>query len=170
MRGIGALRFANAPYFVPVDANPRDLKSNGYRLQTFYDNLAKIPAKKMTVVLDACFSGNSEKGLLFKDISPALVKVKKEFQGPANAVLITSAAVDQVSTWYREKRHSLFTYYFLKGLQGEADINKDLKITVGEMDHYLKEQVPYMARRLTGIEQQPVVTGNPADVIAVLKR
>ncbi len=160
----------NEAYFVPVDANPRDLKSNGYRLQTFYDNLAKIPAKKMTVVLDACFSGNSEKGLLFKDISPALVKVKKEFQGPANAVLITSAAVDQVSTWYREKRHSLFTYYFLKGLQGEADINKDLKITVGEMDHYLKEQVPYMARRLTGIEQQPVVTGNPADVIAVLKR
>ena len=77
MRGIGALRFANAPYFVPVDANPRDLKSNGYRLQTFYDNLAKIPAKKMTVVLDACFSGNSEKGLLCKDISPALVKVKK---------------------------------------------------------------------------------------------
>jgi hypothetical protein len=157
-------------YFVPVDANPRDLKSNGYRLQTFYDNLAKIPAKKMTVVLDACFSGNSEKGLLFKDISPALVKVKKEFQGPANAVLITSAAVDQVSTWYREKRHSLFTYYFLKGLQGEADINKDLKITVGEIDNYLKEQVPYMARRLTGTEQQPVVTGNPTDVIAVLKR
>ena len=160
----------NEAYFVPVDANPRDLKSNGYRLQTFYDNLAKVPAKKMIVVLDACFSGNSEKGLLFKDISPALVKVKKEFQGPANAVLITSAAVDQVSTWYREKRHSLFTYYFLKGLQGEADINKDLKITVGEMDAYLKEQVPYMARRLTGVEQQPVVTGNPADVIAVLKR
>ena len=160
----------NEAYFVPVDANPRDLKSNGYRLQTFYDNLAKIPAKKMTVVLDACFSGNSEKGLLFKDISPALVKVKKEFQGPANAVLITSAAVDQVSTWYREKRHSLFTYYFLKGLQGESDANGDGRITVGEMDAYLKEQVPYMARRLTGTEQQPVVTGSPAGVIAVLKK
>jgi hypothetical protein len=160
----------NEAYFVPVDANPRDLKSNGYRLQTFYDNLAKIPAKKMTVVLDACFSGNSEQGLLFKDISPALVKVKKEFRGPANAVLITSAAVDQVSTWYREKRHSLFTYYFLKGLQGDADANRDGRITVGEMDGYLKEQVPYMARRLTGTEQQPVVTGNPADVMVVLKK
>lgn len=160
----------NDAYFVPVDANPRDLKSNGYRLQTFYDNLAKIPAKKMTVVLDACFSGNSEQGLLFKDISPALVKVKKEFQGPANAVLITSAAVDQVSTWYREKRHSLFTYFFLKGLQGEADANRDGKITVGEIDAYLKEHVPYMARRLTGTEQQPVVTGNQTDVIAVLKK
>jgi len=157
-------------YFVPVDANPQDLKSNGYRLQTFYDNLAKVPAKKMTVILDACFSGNSDKGMLFKNISPALVKVKKEFQGPKNAVLMTSAAVDQVSTWYREKRHSLFTYFFPKGLQGEADANKDGIITVGEMDQYLKENVPYMARKLTGNEQSPVVTGNASDVMAVLKK
>jgi hypothetical protein len=161
---------SNEAYFVPVDANPQDLKSNGYRLQTFYDNLAKIPAKKMTVVLDACFSGNSDRGTLFKNISPTLVRVKKEFRGPANAVLMTSAAVDQVSTWYREKRHSLFTYFFLKGLQGEADANKDGKITVGEMDRYLKEQVPYMARRLTGNEQNPVVTGNVDEVIVVLKK
>ena len=61
-------------------------------------------------------------------------------------------------------------YYFLKGLQGEADADSNGRITVGEMDNYLKEQVPYMARRLTGTEQQPVVTGNPADIIAVLKR
>ena len=148
----------------------QDLKSNGYRLQTFYDNLAKVPAKKMTVVLDACFSGNFDKGMLFKNISPTLVKVKKEFRGPANAVLMTSAAVDQVSTWYREKRHSLFTYYFLKGLQGEADANKDGKITVGEIDQYLKENVPYMARKLTGNEQSPVIRGNASDVIAVLKK
>ena len=123
----------------------------------------------MTVVLDACFSGNSGSGMLFKNISPTLVKVKKEFRGPAGAVLMTSAAVDQVSTWYREKRHSLFTYFFLKGLQSEADTNKDGKITVGEMDNYLKENVPYMARKLTGNEQNPVVTGNASDVIAVMK-
>jgi uncharacterized caspase-like protein len=108
--------------------------------------------------------------MLFKEISPALVKVKKEFRGPANAVLMTSGAVDQYSAWYSEKRHSLFTYYFLKGLQGEADANNDRRITVGEMESYLKENVPYMARRLRGTEQRPVITGNPADVIAVLKR
>ncbi|HQM44588.1 MAG TPA: caspase family protein [Smithellaceae bacterium] len=157
-------------YFVPVDANPQDLKANGYRLQTFYDNLAKIPAKKITVVLDTCFSGNSDKGLLFKNISPTLVKVKKEYRGPQNAVLMTSGAVDQVSGWYPEKRHSLFTYYFLKGLQGDADANQDGRITVGEMDDYVREHVPYMARRLTGNEQNPVVTGNRADVLAALKK
>jgi len=161
---------SNEAYFVPVDANPQYIKSNGYRLQTFYDNLAKIPAKRMTIVLDSCFSGNSEKGMLFKNISPALVKVKKEFRGPANATLFTSAGMDQVSTWYPEKRHSLFTYFFLKGLQGAADKDGSGEITMGEMDQYLRDNVPYMARRLTGNEQQPVLTGDKSAVLAVFKK
>ncbi len=101
-------------FFVPVDGNPEYIRASGYRLQTFYDNIAKLPAKKITVVLDACFSGNTDKGMLFKGMSPAMVKVKKEYSGPAGAVLMTSASADQVSVWYPEKRHSLFTYYFLK--------------------------------------------------------
>ncbi len=157
-------------FFVPVDGNPEYIRASGYRLQTFYDNVAKLPAKKVTVVLDACFSGNTDKGMLFKGMSPAMVKVKKEYQGPAGAVLMTSASTDQVSAWYPEKRHSLFTYYFLKGLQGAADHNKDGKITVGELAEYLKENVPYMARRLKGLEQQPVIMGNSNDIIADLKR
>lgn len=157
-------------FFVPVDGNPEYIRASGYRLQTFYDNLSKLPAKKVTVVLDACFSGNTDKGMLFKGISPAMVKVKKEYRGPAGAVLMTSASVDQVSAWYPEKRHSLFTYFFLKGLQGEADKSNDGKITVGELSEYLNENVPYMARRLKGLEQQPVVMGNPGDVMVVLKK
>lgn len=156
-------------YFVPVDANPQDLRTNGYRLQTFYDNLSKIPVKKITVVLDTCFSGNSDRGMLFKNVSPGILKVKSEFRGPKNAVLMTSAAVDQVSSWYPEKRHSLYTYYFFKGLQGEADANRDRKITVGEMDAFLKENVPYMSRRISGNEQNPVTIGNAAEVMAWLK-
>jgi len=67
-------------------------------------------------------------------------------------------------------RHSLFTYYFLKGLQGAADERGDGKITVAEMDAYLKKNVPYMAQRLGGNEQTPVITGNAGEVIAVLKK
>ncbi|MCX8110592.1 MAG: caspase family protein, partial [Syntrophorhabdaceae bacterium] len=157
-------------YFVPVDANPQFITSNGYRLETFYKNLSKLPAKKITVVLDACFSGNSGKGLILKDISPIVLSVKKDINTPANAVIMTSAAMDQVSTWYPDKRHSLFTYYFLKGIQGDADANKDGIITVAEMKAYLNEHVPYMARRLNNIEQHPVVTGDEKEVLVRLLR
>lgn len=157
-------------YFVPVDANPQFITSNGYRLETFYNNLSRLPAKRITVVLDACFSGNSGKGLIFKNISPLVLQVKKDIKTPVNAVIMTSAAMDQVSTWYPEKRHSLFTYYFLKGIQGDADANKDSIITVHEMKTYLNEHVPYMARRLNNIEQKPVVTGDDKAVLVRLGR
>ena len=168
--GHGAPDLASSEaYFVPVDANPQYIVSNGYRLQTFYENLSKLPAKKITIIIDACFSGNSDKGMIFKNISPAMVKVKKEYRGPKNAMLMTSAAVDQVSTWYPEKKHSLFTYFFLKGIQGEADTNRDSSITLGEMRDYLKENVPYMARRLNNVEQNPVVDGNEQEVLVRIK-
>lgn len=157
-------------YLVPVDANPEAIAANGYRLQTLYANLAKLPTREMTVVLDACFSGRTEKGALFKNISPLLLTVKDTSVRPSNAVVFTSAGLDQVSAWYPEKRHSLFTYYFLKGLQGAADSGNDRVITVAEMEKYLKENVPYMARRLSGIEQEPSVTGSGAGVLATLKR
>ncbi len=154
-------------YFVPVDANPQLLKVQGYKVQTLYDNLASLKAKGMTVVLDACFSGGSHKGSLFKGTSSLVARVKST-EKPATALLMASSSADQVSSWYAEKRHGLFTYFFLKGLQGEADANRDKRITAGEMRGYLSEQVPYMARRLTGNEQIPQISGNDAELLAVL--
>lgn len=154
-------------YFVPVDANPQLLRVQGYKVQTLYDNLARLRAKGLTVVLDACFSGGSPKGNLFKGTSSLVARVKDAHK-PATALLMASSGASEVSSWYAEKRHGLFTYFFLKGLQGEADTNKDGRITAGEIKVYLGEQVPYMARRLTGNEQTPQVSGNDADLLAVL--
>lgn len=155
-------------YFVPVDADPQFLKTSGYRLQTFYENLAKLPAAEVTVVLDSCFSGNSAKGLLLKGVSSITMK-PKEVPAPVMATVFTSAMDDQVSAWYPEKRHSLFTYYFLKGLQGAADANRDRKITVAEMEKYIGDEVPYMAQKLRGTQQKPLVSGRRDQVLAVLK-
>ncbi len=154
-------------YFVPVDANLSELDATGYKLQTFYENLGKIPAKRVTIVLDSCFSGDSEKGMLFRGISPGSVRVKQEYSAPENALLLTSGAANQVSTWYPQKRHSLFTYYFLKGVRGEADSNGDGAITTGEMRAYLGKKVPYEAMNLRGIEQNPVVSGKSDQEILV---
>jgi len=158
-------------YFVPVDANPQYISTSGYKLSTFYENLSRIPAIKKTVVIDACFSGSSANGQLLKGVSGLTARLKSEPKASVAAdLLLTSAGMDQVASWYPEKGHSLFTYFFLKGIQGEADVNKDGKTTMGEMKIYLNEHVPYMARRLTGNEQQPVLMGKDEDEITVLVR
>ena len=40
-----------------------------YPLEVLLANLAKIPARTMAVYLDACFSGESEKGILVRSTS-----------------------------------------------------------------------------------------------------
>lgn len=155
-------------YLMPVDADPQFITSNGYSLETFYSNLAQLPAKDVIVVLDACFSGNSESGMIHKNISPAMIKVKRA-SAPSNVTVITSAGMDQVSVWYREKRHSLFTYYFLKAIGGEADKDKDSRITLKEIKAYLDENVPYMSGRLRNVEQTPMVLSiNPDSTLVRL--
>lgn len=65
-----------------------------------------------------------------------------------NVVIFTSSSGEEVSSWYPEQKHSLFTYYFLKGLQGAADKDEDQTLTAGELQRYIEENVLYMARRV----------------------
>ncbi|KXX69939.1 DUF6175 family protein [Flammeovirga sp. SJP92] len=156
----------NKGYFVPVDTDPSLIHFNGYSLDTFYENLSLVPYKSLTIVVDACFSGSSEGGMLLKNISPVFIKSENKVLRDDNVVILTSAASEQVSSWYNEKYHSLFTYYYLKGLQGAADTNKDRKVTLGEMKAYIVDNVPYMARRLNNREQTPEMTGDE-DIILI---
>lgn len=144
-------------FFVPVDADPNYISLSGYSLNLFYQNMAKITARQTTIVLDTCFSGNSDGGYLLGSVSPAMVNVNKVKPTLNNSVIFSSTRVDQVSVWYHEKKHSLFTYYFLKGLTGAADFNNDLTVTSSEMGDYVRNSVPYQARRLNGFEQDPTL-------------
>lgn len=156
-------------FLVPVDAHVDYISSNGYSLETFYENLAKLPAKRIIVVLDACFSGDSARGMLVKNMSPAVLKSVSPVKKLPNVVTFASADREQVSTWFPEKRHSLFTYFFMKGLKGDADSNRDRKITVREIRDYIAENVPYQARRLVNREQTPIVEGDESWEMAVLR-
>jgi len=154
-------------YFVPVDCDPSLVSLNGYSLNTLYENLSKINYKSLTVLIDACFSGVSEKGSLLKNISPVFITVENPIISKENTIVFTSAGGDQVSSWYPEKQHSLFTYYFLKGIKGDANKNKDNEVTFGELQDYIMDNVPYMARRLNNREQTPQFIGEDKNKILI---
>ncbi len=159
-------------YFLPVDCEPDAIMLNGYPLDIFYSNLSKIQAKQIVVVLDACFSGGSSPGeMLVGSASPALIKVKNTLLASSNTSVLASSKADQISSWYNEKRHGLFTYFFLKALSGEADSNNDMNVTITEIYEYVSsksEGVPYWARRLyNGRIQEPVLIGPDKNLIMV---
>lgn len=147
-------------YFVPVDCDPNYIALTGYPLEQLYKNLSQIKAKSITIVIDACFSGVSESGPILKDISPIQIEVENPILKLKNAIVLTSSTGQQISSWYPEKKHGLFTYYFLKALKGEADKNKDKRLSVSEIYSYLTDNVPYTARHLHNREQTPTLEGS----------
>lgn len=76
-------------------------------------------------------------------------------------VVLAASSGAQVSSTYDQKGHGLLTYYFLKGLQGEADKNNDGAIDLVEIFDYVKPQVGRTARRDFNNEQTPQLLGSP---------
>jgi hypothetical protein len=156
-------------YFLPSDCDGDDIVQTAYGRNTLFENLSQLSARSVTVILDACFSGGSDAGSLLGDMSPLVIDVEPSMT-LVNGLVIASSANDQVSSWYREKKHGLFTYFFLKGLCGDADADGNRQVTVGEMEDYLTDPVngvPYMARRLKGREQTPMTVTSDRDKVMV---
>ncbi len=128
----------------------------GYPLSTLYKNLGMIPAKSVTVILEACFSGASQAGTIISNASPVYLQAKVPTI-PNNITVISAGAANQIASWEQDKSHSLFTKYFLLGMSGEGDKspygNVDGTVDYSELERYLDDTMTYQARRYYGRDQ-----------------
>jgi uncharacterized caspase-like protein len=133
-------------YIVPYDGDPNYLATTAYPLKELYDELAKMEAAKVVVVLDACFSGAGGRSVLAKG-ARALVRMEKAAPTTGNLIVLSSTEGAQISSSSPDKQHGIFTYYFLEALKsGKSD--------VAEIFKYVKPKVENEARRLN-VEQSP---------------
>jgi len=159
-------------YLIPVDANPRRLTVTGYPLDVLYKNLTALRARSVTVAIDAGFGSLSDAGSLVQNQSfGGAIELEVGTVGGANAQVFLSTSANQTAKWRRDQGHGLFTYFFLKGLQGSADANGDQTITAAELETYVKANVrSYAADRMSGAQQVPeVFTNNPSRPLVTLK-
>lgn len=162
-------------YLVGSDVDPNYVsQANAYRLDRFRKDLLQMAEKNnlssLTVALDACFSGQSRSGdRLIRQASPLTLSVENSLLLQENATVFTAGTARQVANWYPDKKHGMFTYFFLKGLKGKADLDGDQEVTVQEMERYLTNEndgVPYWSRRIHQRGQVPqVVSQNPNRVL-----
>ena len=128
------------PYLIPVDVSASDL-SSAITLTYVTDALAKTNAKRITLFLDACFTGGGrDAGLLAARSARVL---PKSFDANGNMVIFSATSADQTALPYTDKKHGFFTYYLLKKMQ---ETKGDVKYS--ELFDYIKRNVSLESTRL----------------------
>ena len=155
-------------YLVPVDAEPDKAEFQAYSLDLLHENLGRLDARSVTVFVDSCFSGDSEAGMLFKGVSAVRSEAGLP-EGP-EVTLMTAATGKQVALWDREARHGLFTRHLLDGLYGDADADRDGRITAGEAKEYLDKHMTQAAREGPGRRTQTATLRGGEDKVLAVAR
>ncbi|MFA5139706.1 MAG: YajG family lipoprotein [Elusimicrobiota bacterium] len=143
-------------YLVPFDGDPGYLPETAYPVERLYSQLAKLPARSVTVAMDSCFSGAGGRSVLAQGAKPLVLAVPAAV--PAGLTVMTASAGDQVSHSYEEKGHGLFTYFLLKGIQSQA---VDGPVVFRKVFDYAAPQVSRVARREYNSDQVPQWKGAP---------
>ena len=142
-------------YLLPVDGSGTDV-STGYKLDELYSTLGKMPASRITVFMDACFSGSKrEDGMLASARGVALKAKSGVPQG--NMVVFSAAQGDETAFPYREQQHGMFTYHLLKKLQETRG-----DVTLQELGNYIIREVKKRSLEENDKKQTPCVTPSAA--------
>ncbi len=154
-------------YLIPSDGDPNYPSQTGFSRNRLYDELSKQKARSITIFLDACFTGSTrENKMLLADQRPVGIAVESPDLLSETIVSFAASSGAQSSGSYPQQSHGLFTYFLLKGLRGNADLNNDNAITVNELDIYVTNGVRNEAGLLDR-EQTPQVIGKDKQRILV---
>ena len=126
----------------PYDITERDVNS-ALSYGEIQEIFRKCKAKRKIVFADACFSG----GLTGKFASYS--------RNGLEILLFLASRDNETSTETAFMPNGVFTTYLLRGLRGNADNNKDGKVTAKELFNYVSKGVIYKTNK----EQHPVMWG-----------
>ena len=160
------------PYLMLFDSEATNVARTGYKLKQALAEIGALKIRNAFLFTDACFSGMAARGdkMLVAGARPAVIRVDDIHLATGKIVAMGATTGSQLSHAYYDKRHGLFTYYLLAGLQGQADSNKDGAVGLGELFSFVKENVERVSRRTT-MEQVPSITPrieNVADIKLVV--
>ena len=128
-------------YLLPYDGSPELLDDTAILRDRLFNDISKSNPRSVTVFLDTCYSGsNRGSEMLIADARPILLKAK-DTSVPDGFTVFTAAAGDETAKSLEEAKHGLFSYFLMKGMEGDADTNGDKQITAGELHTYVKSNV-----------------------------
>ena len=156
-------------YLLPQDGDADLLSISSISRTNLFNEIEGLNPKSVTIFLDACYTGSSrDNEILLADARPVRITADEQDDFPDNFTIFSASKNTQISSGLKKAKHGIFSYYLMKGLEGNADSNNDKKITNGELLAYMDEKVSQKAAEL-GRQQNPSLAGDPDKVLMIYK-
>ena len=127
-------------YLLPHDGAPELLEKTAILRANLFDDISSANPRSVTVFLDTCYSGTTRGTDMLIASRPIALKALKQSL-PDNFTVLTAAAGDQTAKPLEEAKHGMFSYFLMKGMEGDADADQDNQITAGELHQYVQSNV-----------------------------
>ena len=147
-------------YLLPYDGRPRLLDKTAILRDELFSDIAAANPRSVTVFLDTCYSGTTRGTDMLIASRPIAIRAKEQ-EVPEGFTVMTAAAGDQTAKPLEEAKHGMFSYFLMKGMEGDADANQDNQITAGELHAYVQQNV---IQQSSG-SQTPELQGNANKVL-----
>ena len=154
-------------YLIPYDGETSLLTDTAFKRSNLFSLIEEANPGSITAFFDTCYSGLTRQNeMLVADARPIKI-VADETSLPSNVNLISAASNNEIASSLEGAEHGMFSYYLMEGLGGNADLDQNKNITVGELHEYVKNRVKEKAAKL-GRNQNPQVSGNKDKVLVKL--
>lgn len=144
------------PYLVPVDGSGSDLEFSAVKLSDFYAQLTEFPAERVSVFIDACFSGGARNQGLVAARGVKVIPKETKAAVKKKLIVFTASSGNQTSLPYKAKNHGMFTYFLVKKME-----EKGSSLTYKELSDYVQEQVGLKSIMVNNKDQNPQTNISP---------
>ena len=151
--GHGFLDDRGQGFLAPTDCDKENLGLSSLRTDDLRDMLVQCKATRKVLILDCCHAGSLKSAETTGSSGEELGRV---FRNASGLFTLASCRASEQSHEWREKGQGLFTYFLVKGLQGEADFDRNNVVDADELYRFAYDEVSTAAQRELGGVQTPV--------------
>ena len=130
----------NKMFMLPYDGAPELLDKTAILREELFADIASTKPRSVTVFMDTCYSGTTRGTETLIASRPIAIRAKKQ-SIPDGFTVLTAASAEETAKPLEEANHGMFSYFVMKGMEGEADLNGNNEITAKELHAYVQKNV-----------------------------
>ena len=146
---------------VTHDTQVHDLGCTAIHLDQVQQWFARIPARRVVLFLDCCFSGGIGAKVLQVDAKPrdlSSVEARLDQLAGEGRLIFTASSANEPAYEHNRFGHGFLTYYLLEALCGAEEVMKAGKLSVYQLLEYVTKRVKSAADQI-GRPQNPTLRG-----------